>query len=75
MLREYRLSRSRQSRFEFLVCDIAYLSQPEYLRVVPNQVAFVWSQPWSLGTVLFVLNRYLPFVDTFISLRCPSLLV
>lgn len=33
-----------------------------------DEVAYVWSSPWNLGTILFVLNRYPPFVDTFLSL-------
>ncbi|KAJ7283596.1 hypothetical protein C8J57DRAFT_1292990 [Mycena rebaudengoi] len=32
------------------------------------QILYVWPRPWSISTILFVLNRYLPFVDTFLSL-------
>lgn len=34
-----------------------------------NQFEYVWHAPISWGTILFALNRYLPFVDTFISLH------
>jgi hypothetical protein len=34
-----------------------------------NQVAYVWAGPWTLGTFLFILNRYLPFVDIFILIQ------
>lgn len=34
-----------------------------------RQVAYAWPFPWSTGTVLFFLNRYLPFIDTFLSLK------
>ncbi|PPQ92153.1 LOW QUALITY PROTEIN: hypothetical protein CVT25_008778 [Psilocybe cyanescens] len=33
------------------------------------KVSFVWFPKWSLGTILFILNRYLPFIDTFLSLH------
>ncbi|KAJ6572569.1 hypothetical protein DFH09DRAFT_1462142 [Mycena vulgaris] len=32
------------------------------------QIQYVWNRPWSMGTLLFVLNRYLPFIDAPISL-------
>lgn len=32
------------------------------------EVTYVWFQPFSLGTILFFLNRYLPFIDTLLSL-------
>ena len=36
-----------------------------------NQVGYVWTGPWTLGNYLFLLNRYLPFFDTFIFISCP----
>lgn len=27
------------------------------------KVSYVWSRPWTFGTFLFVLNRYMPFAD------------
>lgn len=32
------------------------------------QIAYVWSNPWSVGSMLFFINRYVPFIDTFLSL-------
>ncbi|KAL5522139.1 hypothetical protein ACEPAF_1996 [Sanghuangporus sanghuang] len=34
-----------------------------------REVALVWTARWNLGKVLFFLNRYLPFFDTFLSLH------
>ncbi|KAL5489765.1 hypothetical protein ACEPAI_4597 [Sanghuangporus weigelae] len=34
-----------------------------------QEVTLVWPSRWSLGKTLFFLNRYLPFVDTFLSLH------
>ncbi|KAL4255617.1 hypothetical protein AB1N83_012682, partial [Pleurotus pulmonarius] len=41
----------------------------DFLCTFDQEVAYVWSAPWTFGSVLFFLNRYLPFVDTFVSLR------
>ncbi|THH05143.1 hypothetical protein EW146_g9984 [Bondarzewia mesenterica] len=38
-----------------------------------NKVEYVWAGPWSLGKILFMANRYSPFIDTFISLHRKSL--
>ncbi|THH09951.1 hypothetical protein EW145_g1647 [Phellinidium pouzarii] len=32
-------------------------------------VTLVWPSRWNLGKILFFLNRYLPFADTFLSLH------
>ena len=42
-----------------------------------SQVTLVWQQPWNAGTIVFFLNRYLPFIDTFMSLfrTSPPLLI
>ncbi|KAI5122261.1 hypothetical protein M0805_007125 [Coniferiporia weirii] len=34
-----------------------------------EEVSLVWPSPWNYGKVIFFLNRYLPFVDTFLSLH------
>ncbi|KAI5122260.1 hypothetical protein M0805_007124 [Coniferiporia weirii] len=34
-----------------------------------QEVSLVWPSRWTLGKGLFFLNRYLPFVDTFLSLH------
>src|ERR1700691_5994652 len=36
---------------------------------IEEQVEYVWTAPCSIGTIMFVLNRYLPLIDTFISLH------
>ncbi|KAF9554236.1 hypothetical protein CPC08DRAFT_195812 [Agrocybe pediades] len=41
----------------------------DYLCTLDQEIAYAWSPPWSAGTVLFFLNRYLPFVDTLISIK------
>lgn len=38
-----------------------------------SQITYVWSRPWSLGTCLFLLNRYLPFIDGTIGLNSRSI--
>ncbi|KAJ7076039.1 hypothetical protein B0H15DRAFT_865243 [Mycena belliarum] len=35
---------------------------------IDQEVLYVWPRPWSMSTALFLLNRYLPFVDTLLSL-------
>lgn len=34
-----------------------------------EKVEYVWTAPFSFGTVLFGFNRYLPFIDTFMLLN------
>ncbi|KIM37494.1 hypothetical protein M413DRAFT_448541 [Hebeloma cylindrosporum] len=41
----------------------------DLLCTLDQEVAYAWAFPWSTGTFLFFLNRYLPFVDTFLSLK------
>ncbi|KAF5378085.1 hypothetical protein D9615_007620 [Tricholomella constricta] len=41
----------------------------DLLCTLDQEVAYVWSNPWSISSLLFFLNRYLPFVDTFLSLN------
>jgi len=43
----------------------------DYVCTFDREVAYVWTSPsqWSAGTLLFFLNRYLPFIDTFMELR------
>lgn len=36
----------------------------DYLLTLHKEIRLVWGGNWGVGTVLFVLNRYLPFVDT-----------
>ncbi|KDR76815.1 hypothetical protein GALMADRAFT_139689 [Galerina marginata CBS 339.88] len=39
----------------------------DYLCTLDQEVAYIWSRPRSFATYLFVLNRYLPFVDLSLS--------
>ncbi|KDR66170.1 hypothetical protein GALMADRAFT_259632 [Galerina marginata CBS 339.88] len=41
----------------------------DFLCMLDQEVAYVWTAPWTFGTALFFLNRYLPFIDTFLSLK------
>ncbi|KAI0748966.1 hypothetical protein BC629DRAFT_1179933 [Irpex lacteus] len=41
----------------------------DYLCTLADEISLVWLQPWNIGTVLFLLNRYPPFLDTFLSLH------
>uniref|UniRef100_A0A8H8CFU3 DUF6533 domain-containing protein n=1 Tax=Psilocybe cubensis TaxID=181762 RepID=A0A8H8CFU3_PSICU len=41
----------------------------DYICTLDQEIAYAWTASWSFGTVLFFLNRYLPFVDTFLSLH------
>ncbi|TFK35851.1 hypothetical protein BDQ12DRAFT_687671 [Crucibulum laeve] len=40
----------------------------DYICTLDLEVTYIWSRPWSLGSVLFLINRYTPFVDTALSL-------
>jgi len=41
----------------------------DFMCTLDQEVAHIWTSPWTVGTVLFFLNRYLPFIDTFLSLK------
>ncbi|EPQ53184.1 hypothetical protein GLOTRDRAFT_131464 [Gloeophyllum trabeum ATCC 11539] len=41
----------------------------DYLCTLDDEVEYVWKSRQTLGTVLFFLNRYTPFIDTFVSLN------
>ncbi|TDL17576.1 hypothetical protein BD410DRAFT_807196 [Rickenella mellea] len=42
----------------------------DYLFVTfEREVTLVWTQRWTRGKVMFLLNRYLPFIDTFLMLN------
>ncbi|RDB24276.1 hypothetical protein Hypma_008553 [Hypsizygus marmoreus] len=40
----------------------------DLLCTVDQEITYVWSNVLSIPSLLFLLNRYLPFVDTFLSL-------
>ncbi|KAJ7128664.1 hypothetical protein C8R44DRAFT_979277 [Mycena epipterygia] len=40
----------------------------DWLCTLDQEISHVWTRPWSTGTLFFVFNRYLPFIDVFILL-------
>ncbi|KAF5350881.1 hypothetical protein D9758_010481 [Tetrapyrgos nigripes] len=40
----------------------------DYLCTFEHEVAYIWPQPLTIGSVLFFLNRYSPFIDTFLNI-------
>jgi len=50
------------------LCASATILVYDLMCTLDQEVLYVWSRPWSMSTALFLLNRYLPFVDTFLSL-------
>ncbi|EIN06464.1 hypothetical protein PUNSTDRAFT_136324 [Punctularia strigosozonata HHB-11173 SS5] len=43
----------------------------DYLRTLEDEISFVWNtpNPRLIATALFLVNRYLPFVETFVALH------
>ncbi|TDL23408.1 hypothetical protein BD410DRAFT_159532 [Rickenella mellea] len=41
----------------------------DYLFTFEREVVHVWTQKWTWGKILFILNRYLPFCDTFLAVH------
>ncbi|TDL25238.1 hypothetical protein BD410DRAFT_632535 [Rickenella mellea] len=41
----------------------------DYLITLPDEVALVWTSSWKISKTLFLLNRYLAFVDPFMLLH------
>ncbi|KAJ7641385.1 hypothetical protein FB45DRAFT_356549 [Roridomyces roridus] len=50
------------------LCACATILVYDLLCTLDQEISYVWPRPWSTSTALFVFNRYLPFVDVFISL-------
>jgi len=50
------------------LCACATILVYDLACTLDQEILYVWPRPWSMSTALFVLNRYLPFVDTFLSL-------
>ncbi|TDL21755.1 hypothetical protein BD410DRAFT_289996 [Rickenella mellea] len=40
----------------------------DYMITFKREVKLVWMQKWTRGKAMFMLNRYLPFPDTFLVL-------
>ncbi|KAJ7119415.1 hypothetical protein C8R44DRAFT_788018 [Mycena epipterygia] len=50
------------------LCACATILVYDLICTIDQEILYVWPQPWSMSTALFLLNRYLPFVDTFLGL-------
>ncbi|KAJ7475251.1 hypothetical protein B0H11DRAFT_2034723 [Mycena galericulata] len=50
------------------LCACATILVYDLMCTLDQEILYVWPRPWSISTVLYVLNRYLPFIDTFIGL-------
>ncbi|KAA1472912.1 hypothetical protein DENSPDRAFT_881622 [Dentipellis sp. KUC8613] len=40
----------------------------DYLLTFPDELELIWGSPWTIMKVIFLLNRYVPFVDTGIGI-------
>ncbi|KAF9466691.1 hypothetical protein BDZ94DRAFT_129860 [Collybia nuda] len=49
----------------YIILIVSTILAYDWLCTIDEEVAYVWSRPWSLGTFVFILNRYLPAVDTY----------
>ncbi|KAJ7627436.1 hypothetical protein FB45DRAFT_60813 [Roridomyces roridus] len=45
------------------LCACVVILAYDWICTFDQELAYVWSRPFSLGTVIFALNRYLPFID------------
>jgi len=50
-----------------LVASLMVLVYDAFL-TIGNEINYIWLQPWTLGSLLFMVNRYLPFLDTSLGL-------
>ncbi|KAF9555711.1 hypothetical protein CPC08DRAFT_122129 [Agrocybe pediades] len=41
----------------------------DYVCTVDKEIEHVWTCPWSMGLILFYLNRYLPFIEVIFVCR------
>ncbi|KAF6758757.1 hypothetical protein DFP72DRAFT_1064856 [Ephemerocybe angulata] len=53
-------------RFLFVACLTLVTS--DALHCFPKEVSLIWASKWNLGKVLFLLSRYLVFVDVGVSI-------
>ncbi|KZP12423.1 hypothetical protein FIBSPDRAFT_870201, partial [Athelia psychrophila] len=44
----------------------------DILTLLDKEVEYVWMTPWSFGTVLYLLNRYLPYIETIVVHLCST---
>jgi len=50
------------------LCSCATILVYDWICNIDQEISHVWFRPWSTGTLIFFLNRYLPFVDIFVAL-------
>ncbi|KAJ7176268.1 hypothetical protein C8R43DRAFT_1230422 [Mycena crocata] len=50
------------------LCACATILVYDWICTLDREISHVWARPWSMGTLFFALNRYLPFIDIFIGL-------
>jgi len=50
------------------LCACGTILVYDWICTFDQELSYVWARPWSLGTMLFVLNRYLPFIDIPVAL-------
>ncbi|THV03325.1 hypothetical protein K435DRAFT_775011 [Dendrothele bispora CBS 962.96] len=41
----------------------------DYICTLDQEVTYVWSKPLALGSILFFINRYLPFIDAVLNIN------
>ena len=54
----------------FIVTDLSAPKVYDYLLTFPLEISFVWPARWTAIKVLFLLTRYMPFVDGGLLLYC-----
>ncbi|KAF7334650.1 hypothetical protein MVEN_02295500 [Mycena venus] len=57
------------------LCACATILVYDWICTLDQEITHVWSRPWSMGTLFFGLNRYLPFVDISVGLSAKLMLV
>ncbi|KAJ6546186.1 hypothetical protein DFH09DRAFT_649023 [Mycena vulgaris] len=50
------------------LCACATVLVYDWMCTLDQEISCVWSRPRTLGTLFFVFNRYLPFIDVFLCL-------
>ncbi|KAF8525073.1 hypothetical protein BU17DRAFT_83985 [Hysterangium stoloniferum] len=53
---------------EYTIVACAALLAYEYFLTLDREIYFVWGSQWSLGKVIFFLNRYSPIIDTTLAI-------
>ena len=45
----------------------------DYLSTLPREVSLIWPAQWSVMKVLFLVTRYLPFIDLVVRISCTEI--